>query len=117
VKNCNSVSYGKFTTFYLPSQFTAVDKLMIKITARIWKIEPDGLSLRCKGKIPHQSILGNSSNFKEIPRQACPLMAGPTPKGVDLRVAGGLQRLASPQILSLGVSSQSFGVDLIKVGD
>jgi len=44
-------------------------------------------------------------------------MAGPAPKGVDLRVAGGLQRLASPQILSFGVSSQSFGVDLIEADD
>ena len=34
-------------------------------------------------KLPHQSKLGNSSNFIEIPRQACLSMAGPTPQGVD----------------------------------
>lgn len=49
-----------------------------------------------------------------MPRQAYLSMAGPTPQGVDLRVAGGLQRLESPQILSFGVSSHSFDVDLIK---
>lgn len=41
-------------------------------------------------------------------------MAGPTPFGVLTSVAGGLQRFASPQILSVGVSSQYFDVDLIK---
>lgn len=41
-------------------------------------------------------------------------MAGPTPKGVDLTVTGGLQRLSGPQNLSFGVSSHSFGVDLIE---
>ena len=40
----------------------------------------------------------------------------PMPKGIDLRVTGGLQRLASTQILSFGVSSHSFDVDFIKVG-
>ena len=58
--------------------------------------------------------MGNSSKYKEMPRQAYPLMAGPTSQGVDLRVAGGLQKLVGPQILSFGVSSHSFDVDLIE---
>ena len=41
-------------------------------------------------------------------------MAGPTPFGVLTSVAGGLQRFASPQILSVGVSSQYFDVDFIE---
>lgn len=81
---------------------------------------PDDMMKRLPVKdfqdIPHQSKLGNSSKFKEMPRQAFPSMAGPAPKGVDLWSQGGLQRLESTQILSFGVSSHSFGVDL-KAGE
>jgi hypothetical protein len=35
-----------------------------------------------KNELPHQSRLGNSSNFIEMPRQAFILMAGPTSKEV-----------------------------------
>ena len=52
-----------------------------------------------------------------MPRQVCLSMAGPTSKDVDPRVAGGLQRLVNPQILSFGVSSHSFDVDLIEADD
>lgn len=41
-------------------------------------------------------------------------MAGPTPFGALTLVSGGLQRFASPQILSVGVSSQYFDVDFIE---
>lgn len=51
---------------------------------------PDDMMKRLPVKdfqdIPHQSKLGNSSKFKEMPRQAFPSMAGPAPKGVDLMV-------------------------------
>lgn len=47
-----------------------------------------------------------------MPRQACQLMAGPTSQDVDHMVTGGLQRLTGPQILSFGVSSHTFDVDL-----
>lgn len=49
-----------------------------------------------------------------MPRQVRTSMAGPAPSGADLTVAGGLQRCPDPQILSSGVSSQSFGVDFIE---
>lgn len=52
-----------------------------------------------------------------MPRQVCLSMAGPTSQDVDPRVAGGLQRLVNPQILSFGVSSHSFDVDLIEADD
>lgn len=56
-------------------------------------------------RIPHQSRLGNSSNFYEIPRLSLGRpMAGPIPFGEALS-SGGLQRSASTQILSFGVSS------------
>lgn len=45
-------------------------------------------------------------------------MAGPTPQGVvTIRYAGGLQSAGRPQILSVGVSSQYFGVVIIKEAD
>lgn len=49
-----------------------------------------------------------------MPRQVRTSMAGPAPSGADHTVAGGLQRCPDPQILSSGVSSQSFGVDFIE---
>lgn len=45
-------------------------------------------------------------------------MAGPTPQGVvTIRYAGGLQSADRTQILSVGVSSQYFGVVIIKEAD
>ncbi len=37
--------------------------------------------MRVPNPIPHQSILGNSSNIYEIPSEAAASMAGPTPSG------------------------------------
>lgn len=59
-----------------------------------------------KEKKPHQSRLGNSSNYIEMPRLFLSLMAGLNPKGC--RKTRGLQRRKKTQILSIGVSSHSL---------